>query len=388
MANLNTEFLSFDQIASALLHGGKDRTLIVEGSFGIGKTAIYHKLRRDAAADPKHPLHNHIWTGVLDCTQLSDGSIWMPDVNKELGTSRELPNERFGVNAKNQRGVPGSRPVIVMADEIAKAPQYVKNMLAPILYERRVGAYEFPEGSIVWGATNLSAEGLGDSLQAHLRNRVAVVKMRAPTMDEWVNNFAIPHRLNPSLIATVHHLPKVFETFTEWLDGGKYASSGLGKLSSENPFIFNPKNGGQDACVTPRSLHAVSDWMTNCEGKVDDQTLQQIIAGTAGSPFAKEMLAFIRYGRELPTFEEVIKDPVKTKVPSNPTAQIVQVFQFVTQVADAVQAEAVSKYVMRMKDEMQALFCTVVARTASAQCGIFTSSKTFTTALTKTAKFF
>jgi len=39
----------------------------------------------------------------LIARQLSDGSVWMPDIDREMGVSRELPNERFGVNRDNQR---------------------------------------------------------------------------------------------------------------------------------------------------------------------------------------------------------------------------------------------------------------------------------------------
>jgi hypothetical protein len=384
MSNINANFLSFNQIAAAIQSGGHERTIIVEGPFGIGKTAIYHALEKAAKADPKHPLHKHIFTGVLDCTQLSDGSIWMPDIDKENGISRELPNERFGVNKNNQLGVPGSRPVVIMADEIAKAPQYVKNMLAPIFYERRVGNYFLPEGSLVWGATNMAVEGLGDVVAPHLRNRVTMLKMRAPTCDEWVNNFAIPHALSAELIAAVHALPRVFETFLDWEQGGKYHGKGK-SAGQDNPYIFDPKRAG-DACTTPRSLHAVSDWLKNCNGKVDDDTLQSLIAGTAGQAFAKDMLAFIRYGREIPTFEQVVKDPKGTKVPSNPTAQIVQVFQFITQTSDRVQADAVVKYVKRMKEEMQSLFANCVAN--SQNISVFVSVKEFTGLLAENRKYF
>jgi len=74
-------------------------------------------------------------------------------------------------------------------------------MIAPILYERRVGTLGMPEGSVWFAGTNLSVEGLGDSLAAHLRNRLIVVKMRKPTFTVWLNNFALPKKLNPMLLA-------------------------------------------------------------------------------------------------------------------------------------------------------------------------------------------
>ena len=174
------QFLSASQVVSLVAAIGDKRTVIVEGENGIGKTALFHALRKL----PK--FADHIAVQPIDCTQLSDGSVWMPDLDRENGVSRELPNERFGVSAFNQLGVNNSKPILVGLDEIAKAPQFIKNVLAPIIYERRVGNLSMPEGSVVVCFTNLSIEGLGDSIQAHLRNRLVFVKMRKPSADEWV----------------------------------------------------------------------------------------------------------------------------------------------------------------------------------------------------------
>jgi len=70
---------------------------------------------------------DHIHVDPIDCTQLSDGSVWMPDIDRECGVSRELPNERFGVSKTNQKGINGSRPAFIALDEIAKAKQYIKS---------------------------------------------------------------------------------------------------------------------------------------------------------------------------------------------------------------------------------------------------------------------
>ena len=186
------QFLSASQVVSLIAAIGDKRTVIVEGENGIGKTALFHALRKL----PK--FADHIAVQPIDCTQLSDGSVWMPDLDRENGVSRELPNERFGVSAFNQLGVNNSKPILVGLDEIAKAPQFIKNVLAPIIYERRVGNLSMPEGSVVVCFTNLSIEGLGDSIQAHLRNRLVFVKMRKPSADEWVK-WATDNGVNPMI---------------------------------------------------------------------------------------------------------------------------------------------------------------------------------------------
>jgi hypothetical protein len=344
------QFLSASQVVSLIAAVGDKRTVIVEGENGIGKTALFHALRKL----PK--FADHIAVQPIDCTQLSDGSVWMPDLDRENGVSRELPNERFGVSAFNQLGVNNSKPILVGLDEIAKAPQFIKNVLAPIIYERRVGNYHMPEGSVVVCFTNLSIEGLGDSIQAHLRNRLVFVKMRKPSADEWVK-WATDNRVNPMIIAFVSNEPRVMQSFLDYEKGGMFEGK---DLSKDNGFIFNPKSM-QLAYATPRSLVAASDILDAGLGVLDDDTLEAALVGTVGATTAQALSSFIRFGREICEYSRVIKSPDTAPLSDNPTAQLIQVFQFVTRVADRTEAEAIVKYVWRMRAEMQSIFCNTVA---------------------------
>ena len=343
-------FLSTQQVLNLIATVGHKRTVIVEGENGIGKTALFHQLKR------MPQFANHIAVDPIDCTQLSDGSVWMPDLDRENGVSRELPNERFGVSKFNQRGINGAKPIMVFLDELAKSPQFIKNVLAPIVYEQRVGNYHFVEGSVVVAATNLAIEGLGDSIQAHLRNRLVFVKMRKPTSDEWVK-WATDNGVNPMVIAFVSNEPRVMQSFMDYEKGGMFEGK---DLSKDNGFIFNPKSM-QLAYATPRSLVAASDILDAGLGVLDDDTLEAALVGTVGATTAQALSSFIRFGREICEYSRVIKSPDTAPLSDNPTAQLIQVFQFVTRVADRTEAEAIVKYVWRMRAEMQSIFCNTVA---------------------------
>ncbi|WP_230685794.1 hypothetical protein, partial [Streptococcus pneumoniae] len=91
-------------------------------------------------------------------------------------------------------------------------------------------------------------------------------------------------------------------------------------------------DANQEQVVTPRSLHAASDIITLAKraGDVDDETLQCALGGTLGYGFAAEMTSFIRFGRDIPSFERVVADPAGCPLASSPVAKIVQVFQFIT----------------------------------------------------------
>jgi hypothetical protein len=343
-------FLSFSQVTSLVSAIGDKRTVIIEGENGIGKTGLFHAIKK------MPQFANHIAVDPIDCTQLSDGSVWMPDLDRENGVSRELPNERFGVTKTNQLGVNGSKPVLIFLDEIAKAPQFIKNVLAPIIYERRVGNYHLPEGSVVFCATNLSTEGLGDSIQAHLRNRLVFVKMRKPSADEWIS-WAIDRGLNEKVITFVSQHSNVMDSFLDYEKGGKHEGK---KQDKDNGYIFNPRSM-QLAYASPRSLHAASDIITACDGIVDDDTMETALVGAVGEATAEAMGAFIRFGRDIASFESVVAAPDKAALSDNPTAQLLQVYQFITRVEKREEAEAVVKYVLRMRTEMQSLFCNTLA---------------------------
>lgn len=362
---MNTnEFLSHKQVVDLIKAVGSTRTVIVMGENGIGKTALHTALCQDSKFD------NHIKIKPIDSTQLSDGSLTMPDLDRERGVSTELPNERLGVSKFNRKGVDGSRPVLGMFDEIAKVPQFVKNMLAPVLYERRIGNYLMPEGSVWFAATNLSFEGLGDSLQAHLRNRLIVVKMRKATTTEWLNNYAIPNGLNPVMLACVEEYPMIGDSFIDYMKGGKYEGKDLEK---DNPHIFNPKVV-QDAYASWRSIHAACD-ILDVMDQFDSDTLRRALEGTVGKSFASVLDSFIRFGQQLPPINSILSAPDTAPIPSNKIAQQVQVFQFITRTEDRDQAQAFTKYVTRLQPEMQSLFCRRVAD--SQRVGLFTTVTEF-----------
>jgi hypothetical protein len=213
-----------------------------------------------------------------------------------------------------------------------------------------------PEGSVVVCFTNLSIEGLGDSIQAHLRNRLVFVKMRKPSADEWVK-WATDNRVNPMIIAFVSNEPRVMQSFLDYEKGGMFEGK---DLSKDNGFIFNPKSM-QLAYATPRSLVAASDILDAGLGVLDDDTLEAALVGTVGATTAQALSSFIRFGREICEYSRVIKSPDTAPLSDNPTAQLIQVFQFVTRVADRTEAEAIVKYVWRMRAEMQSIFCNTVA---------------------------
>jgi hypothetical protein len=166
--------------------------------------------------------------------------------------------------------------------------------------------------------------------------------------------------------------PMVFDSFMDYRAGGKFATK---KMAAENPYISNPSDQGQGQVVTGRSLAAAGKIIDKRAG-FDDYTLQAALSGTVGEAFAANIMSMIRFGDQLPAYERVIEDPAGAPLPTNPTAQVVQVFQFIKQVQNKEEAESCSEYTNRMRAEMKSLFVNSVAN-SNTKLAMFARSATF-----------
>jgi hypothetical protein len=244
----------------------------------------------------------------------------------------------------------------MMFDEIAKGRQYIKDMIAPIVYERRVGNYFLPEGSVVFAGTNLSSEGLGDTLQAHLRNRLVVVRMRKPNHDEYTA-WAMANGIRPEIIVTNEETPEVYHSFVDYMEGGEHHHKDR-TLAKSNPYIFDPSNSGQLSYASPRSMARCSATVeAYVNGLIDDDTANEALVGIAGAPYADKLMSMIRFGQQLPSVKDVLAKPDTTPLPDNKLAQIFQVMQFISRAETREDAAAFCTYVGRMGGEFESLFC-------------------------------
>lgn len=361
-----TTFLSSTQIVNLVKTGPRNRTLFINGETGVGKSAVFHQLKQ------MPEFSRHIFV-MVDCTQLDIGSVWVPDLDRDAGVSRELPNARFGVGPHNHRGMDDARPVAIFLDEFGKSRQAIKDTMAPVVYEHRLGPWGFPEGSLVIAATNLAVEGLGDDFQAHMRSRVSMTYMRKPTQKEWVQNFAVPHGLDPALIAATEQMPSMFDSFIDYDAGGKYAGK---NQERDNAMIFNPRVQ-QDAFFSPRTANIASDWLKKRAEIGDDVALQALLEGTIGGAATEHVMATVRFGDQLPSLERVLDDPENAPLAKSPVAQIVQVFQFVTQIKSRADVESVMIYVGRMRTEMQGLLVNYVANSGGSSITTWSTNAKF-----------
>jgi energy-coupling factor transporter ATP-binding protein EcfA2 len=335
--------LGLDQIEKAILKGGTKRTVLVQGHMGTGKSSLLKAL---AKALPDHtPCY-------FDCTTKDLGDITIPQLQTidDQGYVRYVTNEELGLHL--------GKPLILMIDEYGKANPAVKNAMLRLMLERELGSYKFK--GVLFATTNLGAEGVGDLLPPHARNRITVVTSRKPTNMEWIE-WGIGNGIDHTLLGWCKDNPQLFHSFEDVKD------------PESNPYIFHPK-AARTAFVTPRSLEAASDWLKNRDG-LDDQTVTAMLMGTVGERAAMDLMAFVKLSDQLPSLESIKKDPMQAKVPESDAAVCMVVYRTLA-VIERDWVGAWMDYMARLDKEAQTMFAMQVRRpTYNKQTEVVTNKK-------------
>ena len=339
--------LGLDQIETAIRLGGNRRTILVQGHMGTGKSSLLKTLK---AALPNHTAC------YFDCTTKDLGDINIPQLQTmdEQGFVRFVPNEELGLHLR--------KPIILMIDEYGKANPAVKNAMLRLMLERKVGSDELHADSLVFATTNLGAEGVGDILPPHARNRMTVVTSRKPSNMEWIE-WGINNAIDHTLLGWCKDNPQLFHSFEDVKD------------PDQNPYIFHPK-AARTAFVTPRSLEAASDWL-KVRGGMDDQSLTAMLMGTIGERAAMDLMAFVKLSDQLPSLESIKKDPMQAKVPESDAAVCMVVYRTLATI-DRDWVDQWMDYMVRLDKEAQGLFANGVRNPKYNKQALVMTNKKFT----------
>jgi len=339
--------LGLDQIATAIRFGGNERTILVQGHMGTGKSSLLNTLSRDM------PDHTPCY---FDCTTKDLGDITIPKMSEVDGADyvKYATNEELGAHIKT--------PIILMIDEYGKANPAVKNALLRVMLERKIGGYELHPDSIIFATTNLGAEGVGDLLPPHARNRITVITSRKPDNMEWIE-WGINSGVDHTLLGWCKDNPHLFHSFDDVKD------------PDDNPYIYHPKQQ-RTAFVTPRSLEAASDWLKQRE-HFDDQTLTSLLMGTIGERGAMDLMAFVKLADQLPSLQSIKDDPKNAKVPDSAAAVCMVVYRTLSTIgSDWINAWM--DYLVRLDKEAQGMFANGVRAPKYAHQKVVMTNKKFT----------
>ena len=344
--------ISLKQAEELIATVGREVTVHLRGQPGIGKSSILKSLSK------RFPEHTPVY---IDCADLDLGDLAMPAMNHETRTTTFYPNERFAIH--------NDKPVIIMLDEITKASEPVKNMLLPVMLERRLGSVAFHKDSIVYSTGNLTTDGVGDNMKAHAKNRLTAVTVRNPNDDEWIN-WAIDNDIAPEIIAWVKQFPHALACYTD-------------EAQKENMYIYNPRKQ-QEAFVSPRSLAKASPIVKSRQVLGEDTTLTAL-AGTIGEAAARDMSAYFSLADGLPTKEAIYNRPMEATIPNDPAARVILIMRELVSVTTE-NFDAWITYLQRLPMELQALFAVNIM--ASSRKSVAATNKTFIDWAVKNNQYF
>jgi len=345
--------LSLEQVAKSILAVGEKSTVIAVGDMGSGKTSGLGSHLRAA-----RPNNTYIH---FDCTNKDIQDLSVPKFMEKLGSMVSdyvsfVPNEELGVHL--------GKPVTINFDEFLKAPKPVQKAVRRVMLERVVNGIALPEGSIVFGTSNLSGEGLGDSLEAHQRNAVIFVRMRKPNAEEFIS-FGINNGFNATTLGWARENPHAFQSFTDV------------KNPRDNEVIFHPADKARTAFVTGRSLEKASDVLHAREaGDIDDTTTMAMLIGCIGPVAAQDMMAFTKLSDKLPKRDEILKSPNTAPVPENVAALCMVVFRALSSM-DREFIDPWMTYMERLSMDAQGLFVNGVRAERYAHQHIVMTNKKF-----------
>lgn len=320
--------LSSQEMAQGIAAGGHLRSVLVEGPIGIGKTYLQRVLAKML------PTHTPVY---FDCSTKDLGDITIPDImhmDDGTGFVRYVTNEELGAHH--------DKPIILMIDELGKCNPAVLLSLLRVILERKIGSYTLHPESIVFCTTNLGAEGVGDILPAHARNRITVAEMAKPTWDQWIE-WGLANGIDHTLLGWCRNNEKAFADFRDFSD------------PEANDYIHHPRST-RTAFVTPRSLEAASDWMKlYAGGKFSDKVLTSYLMGTIGTAATGDLMAFTRLADQMPTIDSIKDDPQNALIPTSVGGVMMVVYKVLASL-EREWVDAWMVYMDRLSTEAQGVF--------------------------------
>jgi len=335
--------MSIKELRTMIPLVGTELTPIIQSEPGCGKTSLLSMMAEDNGdkwrkvgdyyAEDKY---DYIY---VDCPVKDMQDIGMVIPNHDTKTLQYYVADLFKLTS--------SKPKVILLDEFMKSPKLLQVIFTRLMLERMVGDVPLPQGSIVFGTSNNASDGVGDNMLAHAGNRVCIVRMAKPTVNEWLE-WATANGISRVVRAWVAMFPRSLASYID----GNY---------EDNPYIFKP-NMHSLSFVSPRSL-AKCDVIVKQRDVLGENSTMCSLAGTIGQSAAGDMSAFLSLEKSLADVKDIIKRPDTIDVPTDISAQLMIMFQAV----DSLEThDDLSKFMVFVKritsSEIQAVFFTMMMR--------------------------
>ncbi len=249
------------ELLDILLNIAPIRPVFIWGAPGIGKSALVEEFAMEVGLD---------CVSLLGSQLAPEDIIGIPQIKGD--TSEFLPPKMIA----------RKEPYVLFLDELNACSQEVQKAFYSLIYERRVGEYHLPEGSIVIGAGNRAQDSaIVKTMSSALINRMFHVQLK-PDVKKWLT-WAYEHGIHP------------------WVTD--YITQRPDHLFSEPPKTEEPFS-------TPRSWHMLSDTLKEFgagEKEISDTTVRMLAYGSISAAHAGMFAAFIKQMSNRYLLSDIIK---------------------------------------------------------------------------------
>lgn len=221
---------------------------------------------------------------------------------------------------------------ILFLDEYGQGEADVKRASAELLLKGAVGPWKLPRGWSVIAASNRAKDrsGVTKSFDFVINRRVEI--HLDASVDAW-ESWAFKNGVDPVLV-----------TFA---------------VQNANIVFSGTVPDAQGPWCTPRSLCLLDRMLRPKKQRIgkfpDDSVTLELASGIIGEPAAQQLMATIRLSHQMPRFDDIIADPKGTKIPTQPDAQMLVVYELAGR-ADEKNIRPLMTYVERLPAEFAVTF--------------------------------
>lgn len=247
------------------------RALFIESSPGAGKTQIAEQSAKELGVGFK----------VIHAPLVQPEDYGLPVV---VGKDKDdlkfvVSRDKFPIESS-----PGPEMGVFLIDEMSQADNNVQKVLANLIQAREIHGAKIKRGWTIVATGNRQTDRSGaNRILGHLSNRLTRITLEISHQD-WVK-WALENDIKSEVISFLNFRPDLLTN-------------------------YDPRN---EINATPRSW---SEGVSQALGESKNEF--EVFSGDVGEGPASEFMAFLKIFRTLPDPNEVLLNPKKAKVPTDP----------------------------------------------------------------------
>lgn len=263
-----------------------------------------------------------------------DGSQALASVFTTPSWMMTAPSEKY----PHGRHINTYKRGIVFLDEWSQADGDTKKAAAQLKLKGEIGPHKLHKGISVISAGNRSSDRSGVTKEFDfVINREQRIDI-TPDLVSW-QNWAIANNVTPLTIAFATSNPNIM-------------------FGDEVPKEQGPWTTPRSMCMADRLLQ---QYMSVNGGEIpNDPALAEQLHGMMG-PGAAQYLAHMKLAREMPKYDEIVRDPKGAKLPKAPDAQMLVCYSLAHQIKPK-DATPVVEYIDRLDKEFAVTFATTACK--------------------------